>query len=219
MDTFLTMKFPRLISLLLAATAISLPVCQGQIENKILDFASPPVWGAGTFQMFWGADPQSIKFRGDDGMSDKSGQNFAVLDASLWKPNGDIPYLRSIVSRVMWPIGTITAQDEGKMVKFSALFGWYGGESMRAKDMAIGRASGFAIGDGSQGFAGLDDGPEFEFESVSEKDWGEISSTYTIKPEDVGKELCVGITVLCKQEIADGLPVLATSDWKVTVKD
>ena len=90
---------------------------------------------------------------------------------------------------------------------------------MRAKDMAIGRASGFAIGDGSQGFAGLDDGPEFEFESVSEKDWGEISSTYTIKPEDVGKELSVGITVLCKQEIADGLPVLATSDWKVTVKD
>ncbi|MEI6340187.1 MAG: hypothetical protein WCQ57_16665, partial [Verrucomicrobiota bacterium] len=60
---------------------------------------------------------------------------------------------------------------------------------------------------------------QFQFESVSEREWGSVSATYTFKPEDEGKELSVIVTVLSKQEIAEGLPVIATSDWKVTVSD
>jgi len=54
---------------------------------------------------------------------------------------------------------------------------------------------------------------------VKEKDWGDVSSTYTIKPEDAGKELTIVVTVLSKQEMGEGLPVIATSDWKITVSD
>jgi len=189
----------------------------GQIQDQAFDFASPPAWGHGTFQQIWGAGPNAVKFRGDEGMSESGGDRFAVIDAGLWAPVGDIPYLRSIVSQAIWPLGKVTAENAGKTVKFDALFGWYGGEPMRVKDLTVSASSGFLFGNDSVG--AIEGGQQFQFESVSEREWGSVSATYTFKPEDEGKELSVIVTVLSKQEIAEGLPVIATSDWKVTVSD
>jgi hypothetical protein len=202
-----------------AASAVFLPLSllHGQIQDQALDFASPPAWGHGTCQTVWGAGPSTVKFRGDEGMSESGGDRFAVIDAGLWTPAGDIPYVRSIVSQTVWPLGQVTAEDAGKTVKFDALFGWYGGEPMRVKDLTVSASAGFLFGTDSVG--PLEGGQEFQFESVSEREWGSVSATYTFKPEDEGKELSVMVTVLSKQEIAQGLPVIATSDWKVTVSD
>ena len=211
------MKKLRLFTMLVSAALLPLSLSHGQVQDQTLDFASPPVWGHGTFQGVWGSAPNTVKFRGDEGMSKKGGDLFGVIDAGVWTPVGDLPYLRSIVSQNIWPLGTIAAEDAGKTVKFDALFGWYGGEPMRVKDLTIAAFSGFFFGTDSLG--GLEGGREFQFESVNENEWGSVSATYTIKPEDAGKELSVMVTVLSKQEIAEGLPVIATSDWKVTVSD
>jgi hypothetical protein len=155
-------------------------------------------------------------------MSENSGDYFAVIDAGLWTPMGEEPYIRSLVSQTIWPLGTIAPEDAGKTVKFGALFGWQGGEAARAKDLVVGKQTGLYVGAApSNGpeTAGLDGGTEFAFDSVNEREWAEVTSSYTIKPEDAGKELNVAIVVLSKQEIADGLPVIATSDWKVTVAE
>jgi hypothetical protein len=45
-----------------------------------------------------------------------------------------------------------------------------------------------------------------------------LTISYTIKPEDVGKDLRVELQVQTKQEMP-GLPTLATSDWKFTVSN
>jgi hypothetical protein len=47
---------------------------------------------------------------------------------------------------------------------------------------------------------------------------GEIVVSYTIKPEDAGKDLRLALQVQTKQEMP-GLPTLATSDWKFTVSN
>ena len=203
-----------------AASAAFLPLSPlyGQIQDQALDFASPPAWGHGTCQMVWGAGPNAVKFRGDEGMSESGGDRFAIIDTGLWRPaEGNNLYVRSIVSQTVWPLGQVTAGDAGKTVKFDALFGWYGGEPMRVKDLTVSAFSGFVFGNDSVG--AIEGGQEFQFESASEREWGSVAATYTFKPEDEGKELSVIVTVLSKQEIAHGLPVIATSDWKVTVSD
>jgi hypothetical protein len=113
-------------------------------------------------------------------------------------------------------LGAVSADDVGKTIKFSGLFGWYGGEPMRAQDLIISGHSGFIIG--GQLAQGLEGKQDFPFESVSEKEWGEIVVSYTIKPEDAGKELKLELQVQTKQEMP-GLPTLATSDWKFTVSN
>ena len=203
-----------------AASAAFLPLSplHGQIQDQALDFASPPAWGHGTCQMVWGAGPNAVKLRGDEGMPESGGDRFAVIDAGLWRPaEENNPYVRSIVSQTIWPLGQVTAEDAGKTVKFDALFGWYGGEPMRVKDLTVSASSGFLFGNDSVG--AIEGGEEFQFESASEREWGSVAATYTFKPEDEGKELSVIVTVLSKQEIAQGLPVIATSDWKITVSD
>ena len=164
--------------------------------------------------MQWGATPGALQLRGDEGMSDKSGEYFGVIKVNEWTPGEGDPYSRSIVSRSVWPLGTISSDDVGKTAKFSALFGWYGGEPMRVQDLFISGHSGFMAGD--QLLQGLEGGQDFQFESVGEKEWGELSVSYTIKPEDAGKELKFLLQVQSKKEMP-GFPTLATSDWKFTV--
>lgn len=149
-------------------------------------------------------------------MSDRSGEYFSVMPVDEWVPGEGDPYSRSIVSRVVWPLGTISSDDVGGTVKFSALFGWYGGEPMRVQDLLISGHSGFMAGD--QLLQGLEGMQDFQFESVGEKEWGELSVSYTIKPEDAGKELKFLLQVQSKKELP-GFPTLATSDWKFTVNN
>lgn len=211
------MNITKPILALLAALVVPFSASHGQIASTAVDFSSPLPWGYGSCQMRWDQSPSSIRSRGDDGMSKKCGDHFAVIDAGLWTPMGDVPYIRSLVSQTIWPVGTIGPKDVGKTVKFSALFGWQGGEPARVQDIFVARHTGFLVGD--KGVAPLDGQQEFAFESVNEKDWGEVSSTYTIRPEDAGEELKIAVTVLSKQEMGEGLPVIATSDWKITVSD
>lgn len=217
------MKTTNHLPVLVAALILPCSVSLGQITDQTADFSASLPWGHGSCQIRWDRTPAAIKARGEDGMSEKSGDYFAVIDAGLWTPMGEEPYIRSLVSQTIWPLGTIAPEDVGKTVKFSALFGWKGGEAARVKDLVVGRHSGLYVGDAPQlnypETAGLDGGTEFAFDSVNEREWAEVTSTYTIKPEDAGKKLNVAIVVLSKQEIADGLPVIATSDWKVTVSD
>lgn len=149
-------------------------------------------------------------------MSDKSGEYFSVMPVDQWVPGEGNPYSRSIVSRVIWPLGMISSDDVGKTVKFSALFGWYGGETMRVQDLFISGHSGFIAGD--QLLQGLEGMQDFQFESVGEKEWAELPVAYTIKPEDAGKELRFLLQVQSKKELP-GFPTLATSDWKFTVTE
>jgi hypothetical protein len=189
-----------------------------QMADARQDFTAPVQWGPGSFMMQWGTTPGQLQMKGDEGMSDKSGDYFAVIKAGEWQSveSETNPYLRSIVSRVIWPLGKITAEDVGKTVKFSALFGWYGGEPLRVQDLVISGHSGFTANDELvQGLEGLQD---FLFESIGEKEWSELSLTYTIKPENAGKELEFLLQVQSKQELP-GLPTIATSDWKFTVSD
>jgi hypothetical protein len=217
------MKTTNHLPVLVAALILPCSVALGQITNQTADFSASLPWGHGSCQIRWDRTPASIKARGEDGMSESSGDYFAVIDAGLWTPLGEMPYLRSIVSQTIWNLGSITAEDVGKTVKFSALFGWQGGEASRVKDLVVAKQTGLYVGDtpsrDSPKTAGLDGGAEFAFDSVGKKDWGEVTSTYTIKPEDVGKQLNVAVVVRSKQEIAEGLPVIATSDWKVTVAE
>jgi hypothetical protein len=201
------------LRLLLPAVAYASTAC-AQLADLQQDFSSPAQWGPGSLQMQWGATPGALQLRGDEGMSDKSGEYFGVIKVNEWTPGEGDPYSRSIVSRSVWPLGTISSGDVGKTVKFSALFGWYGGEPMRVQDLFISGHSGFMAGD--QLLQGLEGMQDFQFESVGEKEWGELSISYTIKPEDAGKELKFLLQVQSKKEMP-GFPTLATSDWKFTV--
>jgi hypothetical protein len=212
------MKFPQAVLLLAAVFTIQVSAAFGQLEDATIDFSSPVQWGPGSLMMQWGATPGQLQMKGDEGMSDKGGEYFAVIRAGEWQPveSETSPYIRSIVGRAVWPLGTISADDVGKTVKFSALFGWYGGEPMRVQDVIISGHSGFVAND--QLLQGLEGTQDFQFESVGEKDWGEIVVQYTIKPEDAGKELKFLLQVQTKQE-KPGLPTLATSDWKFKVSN
>jgi hypothetical protein len=200
---------------LLPAVAYASTAC-AQLADLKHDFSAPTQWGPGSLQMQWGTIPRDLRMKGDEGMSDEGGENFAILSVDEWKPGDGNPYSRSIVSRVVWPLGTISSDDVGKTVKFSALFGWYGGEPMRVQDLFISGHSGFVAGD--QLLQGLESMQDFQFESVGEKEWEELSVVYTIKPEDAGKELKFLLQVQSKKEIP-GFPTLATSDWKFTVAE
>ncbi len=212
------MNFPRPSLLLLTVLTLPAHVVCAQLADKTIDFSAPVQWGPGSLMMQWGMTPGQLQMRGDEGMSEKSGEYFGVIKAGEWQPvkSETNPYLRSIVSRVIWPLGKITAEDAGKTVEFTALFGWYGGEPMRVQDLVISGHSGFTAGD--QLLQGLEGMQDFQFESVGEKEWGELSVRYTIKPEDAGKDLSFLLQVQTKQEMP-GLPTLATSDWKFTVSD
>lgn len=212
------MNFPRPSLLLLTVLTLPAHVVCAQLADKAIDFSSPVQWGPGSLMMQWGATPGQLQLRGDEGMSDKSGEYFAVIKAGEWQPveSETNPYFRSIVSRTVWPLGSISSEDVGKSIKFSGLFGWFGGEPMRVQDVIISGHSGFIAND--QLLQGLEGTQDFLFESVGEKDWGEISVTYTVKPEDAGKELKFLLQVQTKQEMP-GLPTLATSDWKFTVSN
>lgn len=210
------MKFPKIVVLLCAFLTVSAPALFGQLVDSQQAFSSPAQWGPGSLQMHWGATPGALRVKGDEGMSDKSGEYFAVLNVDDWVPSGEEPYARSIVSRVVWPLGKITPDDAGKTIKFTALFGWYGGEPTRVQDLFISGHSGFLANDELlQGLEGLRD---FQFESVGEKDWGELSVSYTIKPGDADKELKFLLQVQSKKEMP-GFPVIATSEWKFTLSD
>ena len=210
------MNFPRPSLLFLTVLTLPAHVVCAQLADKAVDFSSPVQWGPGSLMMQWGATPGQLQLKGDEGMSDKSGEYFAVIKAGEWQPveSETDPYLRSIVSRTVWPLGAVSADDVGKTIKFSGLFGWYGGEPMRVQDLVISGHGGFVVG--GQLAQGLEGTQDFLFESVGEKDWGEIVVSYTIKPEDAGKDLRVELQVQTKQEMP-GLPTLATSDWKFTV--
>jgi hypothetical protein len=213
---YLAMDSARAAVFLLLVLTASLPGLFAQLADARQDFSAPVQWGPGSLQMQWGAKPELLRMKGDEGMPDKSGEHFAVMNVDDWITSGDEPYSRSIVSRVVWPLGTISAKDAGKTVKFSALFGWFGGEPMRVQDLFISGHSGFVAGDQLlQGLEGLQD---FQFESVGEKKWGEVSVSYTFKPEDAGKELKFLLQIQSKSELS-GFPNLATSDWKITVSD
>lgn len=213
---YFAMDSTRAAAFLLLALTASAPGLFAQLADARQDFSAPVQWGPGSLQMQWGAKPELLRMKGDEGMPDQSGEHFAVMNVDDWITSGDEPYSRSIVSRVVWPLGLIAAGDAGKTIKFSALFGWYGGESLRVKDLLISGHSGFMAGD--KLLQGLDGLLDFPFELIGEKEWGELSISYTIKPEDVGKELKFLLQVQSKQE-ARGFPTIATSDWKVTVSD
>lgn len=212
------MRFPPVALLLVSMLACSALPASAQLKDAVLDFSSPVQWGAGSLMHQWGTTPGLLHLKGDEGMSDKSGEYFAVIKAGEWQPveSETNPYLRSIVSRVVWPLGTVAAADAGKTIKFSALFGWFGGEPSRAQDLVISGHSGFNVGD--EPVQGLDGAEDYRFESVGEKEWGQLSVSYVVKPEDAGKELKFLLQVQAAQELP-GLPTIATSDWKFTVSD
>jgi len=149
-------------------------------------------------------------------MAEKGGKHFGQINAGNWQPTPDEqnPYLRSIVSRIMWPVGTVTEKDVGKTVTFSGLFGWYGGQPDRVKELYLAKESGFFLGDiPVQGLKGMQD---FEFGSIREKDWQELSVSYRVRREDVGKDLQLMLQVQARQQLS-GYPVLTASDWKMKV--
>ena len=187
---------------------------QAQLKNREEDFSIPPQWGPGSLMMQWGGSPESLRSRGEGGMSDKGGKNFGVIVMDDWRPSGEDPYLRSIVSRVVWPVGTVAEKDVGRTVTFTGLFGWYGGQPDRNKDLYLTKDSGFWFGEVPlQGLKGMQD---FEFGAIREKDWEEVTVSYRIRREDVGKDLQF-LLQLHGRKSDGGLPVLATSSWKIKV--
>ena len=147
-------------------------------------------------------------------MSDKSGKHFGIIPAGEWQAGGGDPYSRSIVSRVIWPMGTIVEKDVGRTIAFTSLFGWYGGQPDRNKDLFLAKESGFWFGEVPvQGLKGMQD---FEFGSIPEKSWEQVAISYRIRREDVGKDLYLMIQTHSRKE-NPGLPTLATSDWKVKI--
>jgi hypothetical protein len=188
--------------------------CQAQLRDRQEDFSIPAPWGPGSFVMQWGVNPETLRSRGEGGMSDKSGKHFGIIPAGEWQTGGGDPYSRSIVSRVIWPMGTVTDKDVGKTITFTASFGWYGGQPDRSKDLYLAKESGFWFGEiPVQGLKGMQD---FEFGSVPEKSWEQLSVSYRIRREDVGKDLQLLVQTHSRKE-NPGLPTLATSDWKVKV--
>jgi len=190
--------------------------CQAQLKDRQEDFSIPAQWGPGSFQYQWGINPEDIRKRGEEGMSEKGGKHFGRLNASAWQPNPteQNPYLRSIVSRIMWPVGTVTEKDVGKTVTFTGLLGWHGGQPDRVKDLYLPKESGFYLGDiPVQGLKGMQD---FEFASIREKDWQELTVSYRVRREDVGKDLQLMFQVQARQQLS-GYPVLTASDWKMKV--
>jgi hypothetical protein len=206
---------PFLLSLLLTLVGGVGPwSCQAQLKDRQEDFSIPAQWGPGSFVMQWGVNQETLRSRGEGGMSDKSGKHFGIIPAGEWQAGGGDPYSRSIVSRVIWPMGTIVEKDVGRTIAFTSLFGWYGGQPERNKDLFLAKESGFWFGEiPVQGLKGMQD---FEFGSISEKSWEQVSISYRIRREDVGKDLHLMIQTHSRKE-NPGLPTLATSDWKVKV--
>jgi hypothetical protein len=188
--------------------------CQAQLKDRQEDFSIPAQWGPGSLVMQWGVNQETLRSRGEGGMSDKSGKHFGIIPAGEWQAGGGDPYSRSIVSRVIWPMGTIVEKDVGRTIAFTSLFGWYGGQPDRNKDLFLAKESGFWFGEiPVQGLKGMQD---FEFGSIPEKSWEQVSISYRIRREDVGKDLHLMIQTHSRKE-NPGLPTLATSDWKVKV--
>jgi len=202
---------------LIVVSAFSASNCLGQLENAKQDFSAPVQWGPGSLMMQWGATPVQLQRKGGEGMSDKCGEYFAVIKAGEWRPveSETNPYIRSIVGRMAWPLGSITDKDVGKTVKFSGLFGWYGGQPGRINDLYLSQEwCGFFVGDTL--VQGMESGQDFEFGTVREKEWEKIPISYKIRREDIGKDLRFLVQVQSRNE-EPGLPTLATADWKVTV--
>ena len=206
---------PFLLSLLLILVGGLGPwSCQAQLKDRQEDFSIPAQWGPGSFVMQWGVNLETLRSRGDGGMSDKSGKHFGIIPAGEWQAGVGDPYSRSIVSRVIWPMGTIVEKDVGRTIAFTSLFGWYGGQPDRNKDLFLAKESGFWFGEVPvQGLKGMQD---FEFGSIPEKSWEQVAISYRIRREDVGKDLHLMIQTQSRKE-NPGLPTLATSDWKVKV--
>ena len=190
--------------------------CQAQLKDRQEDFSIPAQWGPGSLMQQWGIKLEDIRKRGEEGMSEKGGKYFGQINAGNWQPTPDEqnPYLRSIVSRVIWPMGTIVEKDVGRTIAFTSLFGWYGGQPDRNKDLFLAKESGFWFGEVPvQGLKGMQD---FQFGSIPEKSWEQVAISYRIRREDVGKDLHLMIQTQSRKE-NPGLPTLATSDWKVKV--
>jgi hypothetical protein len=208
---------PFLLSLLLMLVGgIGSWSCQAQLKDRQEDFSIPVQWGPGSLMFQWGIDPLDIRKRGEERMAEKGGKHFGQINAGNWHPipSEQNPYVRTIVSRIMWPVGTVTEKDVGKTVTFTGLFGWYGGQPDRVKDLYLSKESGFYLGDiPVQGLKGMQD---FEFGSIREKDWQELSVSYRVRREDVGKDLQVMLQVQTRQQLS-GYPVLTASDWKIKV--
>jgi hypothetical protein len=154
--------------------------CQAQLKDRQEDFSIPAQWGPGSLVMQWGLTPETLRSRGEEGMSDKSGKHFGIIPAGDWQ----------------------------------ALFGWYGGQPDRSKDLYLAKESGFWFGETPvQGLKGMQD---FEFGSIPEKSWDQVSVSYRIRREDVGKDLLLLLQTQSRKE-NPGLPTLATSEWKVKV--
>ena len=188
--------------------------CQAQLKDREEDFSIPAQWGPGSLVMQWGVTPENLRSRGGEGMSDKSGKYFGIIPAGDWQAGEGDPYSRSILSRVIWPMGTVTEKDVGRTITFTALFGWYGGQPDRSKDLYLAKESGFWFGEiPLQGLKGMKD---FEFGSVPEKSWEQVSVSYRIRRDDVGKDLQLLVQTHSRKG-NPGLPTLATSDWKVKV--
>ena len=192
--------------------------CQAQLKDRQEDFSIPAQWGPGSFQYQWGIKLEDIRKRGEEGMSEKGGKYFGQINAGNWQPTPDEqnPYLRSIVSRIMWPVGTVTEKDVGKTVTFTGLFGWYGGQLDRVKDLYLAKESGFWLEGVPLPVQGLKGMQDFEFGSIREKDWQELNVSYRVRREDVGKDLQLMLQVQVRQQLS-GYPVLTASDWKIKV--
>jgi len=188
--------------------------CQAQLKDRQEDFSIPAQWGPGSLVMQWGINPETLRSQGEGGMSDKSGKHFGIIPAGDWQAGGADPYSRSIVSRVIWPMGTVADKDVGRTITYTGMFGWYGGQPDRNKDLYLAKETGFWIGEVPvQGLKGMQD---FEFGSIAEKAWEQVTIAYRIRREDVGKDLQFLIQTHSRKE-NPGLPTLATTDWKVKV--
>ena len=190
--------------------------CQAQLKDRQEDFSIPAIWGPGSFVMQWGVNVETLRSRGEGGMSGKSGKHFGIIPAGEWQAGEGDPYSRSIVSRVIWPMGTVVEKDVGRTITFTGMFGWYGGQPDRNKDLFLAKESGFWLEGVPLPVQGLKEMQDFEFGSIPEKSWEQMSISYRIRREDVGKDLYLMIQTHSRKE-NPGLPTLATSDWKVKV--
>ena len=207
-----------LLFVILAAAVTSSGLAQ--LKNRQRYFAEDLLIGTtSSFQMRWliaGKEPR---------MAAKESPHFAVIQTRDWTPAGEHPYLRSIVSRTVWPLAYVTENDVGKTVTFRGLFGWYGGEPGRSNDLFLSSTTGFHAAKSfppegpEKPLQGLPGGKPFEFGSLREGEWSEVTFSYKIRTEDVGLILFVQVQVQSKKEESKGLPVLATADWKMTVSD
>jgi hypothetical protein len=57
---------------------------------------------------------------------------------------------------------------------------------------------------------------DFEFGSIPEKSWEQVSISYRVRRDDVGKDLQLMIQTQSRKG-NPGLPTLAASDWKLKV--